>query len=394
MKTTNQLRFRVAILFMLLVALTTLVGTALAQDGSGGEQPGIIIPPDDDAKLTIKKVVVGAVPANDWVFGGSFSFTIPAAGGEATFFPGAGTYTITETAVSGYTTKVSCDSGESGGKSVTVTLSTNEVVICTFTNTGSAPPVSNASLYVSPATAGTVGGVAATPQDILYRNGTAGTWAMYFDGSDVGVTKPIAAFARLADGSLLLALKAGQSLPNGVGAVTSWDVVRFVPTSTGNSTAGTFSWYIDGSDVGLTTTGEKIDALDVLTNGRVVVSTTGGLSVPKQGGGTLSGQDEDAIAFVPTQLGATTTGSWVAYFDGTAIPGMGVEDLTGIAVDEATGNRYITILGAYTVGGVSGNGKEVLKLAPSGAPGGYTVSQLWQGPANGFNLVPSGVELP
>lgn len=180
----------------------------------------------------------------------------------------------------------------------------------------------------------------------------------------------------------------------GIGAVTSWDVVRFTPTSTGNNTAGTFSWYIDGSDVGLTTSGEKIDALDILANGRVLVSTTGGLSVPKQGGGTLGGQDEDAVAFVPAQLGATTTGSWVAYFDGTAIPGLGVEDVTGIAVDEATGNRYITILGAFTVGGVSGNGKDVLKLTPSGAPGGYSVSVHRQGPQNGFNLVPSGVELP
>jgi len=220
-----------------------------------------------------------------------------------------GTYTVSLTA-----TNANGSDGETKTAYITVT----------------APPPTP-SLYVAPATAGTVGGVAATPQDVLFRDGTAGTWAMHFDGSDVGVTKAIVAFARLSNGDLLLVLKANQSLP-GVGAVTPWDVVRFAPSSTGNNTAGTFAWYVDGSDVGLTTAAEKIDALDLLPDGRLLVSTGGALSAPKTGGGTLKTQDEDLATLTATALGATTAGTWALYFDGTAVPGLAAEDVAGAHV--------------------------------------------------------------
>lgn len=252
------------------------------------------------------------------------------------------------------------------------------------------PPPPSASLYVSPAKGGTVGGISVAPQDILYRDGTAGTWAMHFDGSDVGVTKAISAFAHLPGGDLLLVLKAGQSLP-GIGAVTPWDVVRFTPTSLGNTTAGTFSWYIDGSDVGLSGSGEKIDALEARADGRVLISTTGALSVPA-GGGTLKSQDEDLTAFTPAQLGEATTGAWALTFDGTAVPGLKGEDVAGAHMDETTGELYVSITGSFTVGGVGGNGKDVLKLTPSG--GGYTVTRHWRGGDHGFNLNIGGIELP
>jgi hypothetical protein len=206
----------------------------------------------------------------------------------------------------------------------------------------------------------------------------------------VGVTKAINAFARLANGDLLLVLKANQSLP-GVGAVTPWDVVRFSGTY-GPTTAGAFSWYIDGSDVGLTTTTEKIDAIDVLPDSRVLVSTTDLLSVPKPGGGALKSQDEDLTAFTPTTTGATTSGTWALYFNGTAITGLGAEDVAGARVDAATGDIYASIVGAFNVGGVSGNGKDVIKLHPTGS-GAYTVTMYWRGGSNGFNLNIGGLEM-
>ena len=281
-----------------------------------------------------------------------------------------GTYTVSLTA-----TNANGSDGETKTAYITVT----------------APPPPSPSLYAVPATAGSAGGVAATPQDILYRDGTAGTWAMHFDGSDVGVTKAIAAFARLSDGDLLLVLKANQSLP-GVGAVTPWDVVRFTPTSLGNTTAGTFTWHVDGSDVGLTTSAEKIDALDVLADGRVLVSTGGTLAVPKPGGGTLKSQDEDLTALTLTSVGATTSGTWALYFDGTAVPGLGAEDVAGAHVAGPGGDIYVNITGAFNVGGVGGNGKDVLKLTPAG--GSYTVTMYWRGGNNGFNLNLGGIEFP
>lgn len=249
----------------------------------------------------------------------------------------------------------------------------------------------NPLLYVSPLTAGSAGGVAVTPQDIVAQDLSDDSWAMYFDGSDVGVVKTLSAFTFLPDGDILMSFKANQVIA-GVGTFTPWDVARFTPSSLGTTTAGTFTWYVDGSDVGLTTSAEKIDALDVLADGRVLVSTAGTLAVPKVGGGTLKSQDEDLTALTLTSVGATTTGTWALYFNGTAITGLGAEDVAGAHVDEATGDLYLSILGAFKVGGISGNGKDVLLLTESG--GSYTVTGLfWRGAENGFNLNLGGIEM-
>ena len=58
-----------------------------------------------------------------------------------------------------------------------------------------------------------------------------------------------------------------------------WDVARFVPGSLGNNTAGSFEMYIDGSDVGLTKASEKIDALARQPNGTILISTYGAATV-------------------------------------------------------------------------------------------------------------------
>ena len=215
--------------------------------------------------------------------------------------------------------------------------------------------------YVSPAANVTIAGVAYTGSDILKYTRSTNTWAMFFDGSDVGVTKNVSAFAFLPGGDLLLSFAANQPLA-GLGTFAPHDVARFYPMQTGLITAGTFSWRFDGSDVGLSTTGEKIDALDALADGRLLISTTGALSVPVLG----KQQDEDVIAFTPTGVGATTTGSWAAYFDGSTVTGLAAEDVNAFWLDETTGDRYLAIVGAFNLGGVAGNGKSLVKL-PAGS---------------------------
>src|SRR5690606_33443467 len=127
------------------------------------------------------------------------------------------------------------------------------------------------------------------------------------------------AFARLPGGDWLLVFKANQPTP--AGTFTPWDIARFTPYSLGNTTGGTFSWYVDGSDVGLTASGEKIDALDALPTGQLLISTSGALAVPNPGG-TFKAQDEDLVIFYPGMLGATTSGEWDTFFNGTVVPGM------------------------------------------------------------------------
>jgi hypothetical protein len=64
-------------------------------------------------------------------------------------------------------------------------------------------------------------------------------------------TVNVDAFELMSDGSILLSLNATLSI-NPLVSVTNADIIRFTPTSLGDTTAGTFSWYFDGSDVGLT----------------------------------------------------------------------------------------------------------------------------------------------
>src|SRR5690606_35856714 len=122
----------------------------------------------------------------------------------------------------------------------------------------------------------------------------------------------IDAFDILDDNSLLFSILGTASLPT-VGSVTNADIVRFVPTSLGTTTAGTFSWYFDGSDVGLTTSGEDIDAIDRLADGRLLISTSGSASVTG-----ASGNDEDIFIFTPAAGGIgdnSSAGAWALYFD-------------------------------------------------------------------------------
>ena len=60
-----------------------------------------------------------------------------------------------------------------------------------------------------------------------------------------------------------MSFDAAITLPN-VGAVANTDIVQFNATSLGSNTAGTFSMYFNGVDVGLDTTAENIDGLAVL----------------------------------------------------------------------------------------------------------------------------------
>src|SRR5690606_24048579 len=82
------------------------------------------------------KEVVGSDRAEPWAFSGNLGDFATYAG-NVEYFPGlpAGDYTITETAVDGYTPAAACDSGETGTDSITVALEPGEIVHCTFTNT-------------------------------------------------------------------------------------------------------------------------------------------------------------------------------------------------------------------------------------------------------------------
>jgi hypothetical protein len=224
-----------------------------------------------------------------------------------------------------------------------------------------------------PNPAGTPGLTGVKTHDVVLRDEAAGTWAMHLDGSDVGLgSVAIDALARLDDGSLVISFDKNVNLPGLVGgpaglAVDRCDLVRFVPTSTGWNTAGQWHFWFDGSDVGLDNANEDIDAVDVLANGDIVLSTKSKASVQ----GISNFPSEGLLRFSPTSLGAVTAGSWHVHLDGPDV-GLsgGNENIDAVSIG-AGGRLTVSTTGNFVVGGLSGAGGDGFDFFPT-TLGSYT----------------------
>ena len=215
-------------------------------------------------------------------------------------------------------------------------------------------------LYFSLAADGTAGGVSTANEDIVAWNGSG--FSLRFDGSDVGLASfNVDAFSIVSSNEVLLSFATAGTVPGIAGTVDDSDVVRFTASSLGSTTAGSFEMYFDGSDVGLTTTGENVDAVELLPDGSLLVSTTGAFSA-----GGVGAADEDLVRFVPASLGTATAGTWSRYFDGSDV-GLSTndgEDLDAAAVD-ANGRLHLSTLGAFSVPGVAGADEDVFVFTPT-----------------------------
>ncbi len=233
---------------------------------------------------------------------------------------------------------------------------------------------------------GAAGGLAFADEDIITWAPETRTWAMLFDGSDVGLggssARDIDAFATLSDGSILLSITSASTIPD-VGSIDDSDLVRFVPASLGATTAGTFEWYLDGSDVGLTTNEENIDSLEVLADGSLVVGITG----PGDVSGATGVADHDLLRFVPVSLGTATSGAWSLWLDGSDI-GLttATEGIVGVSMPRA-GAIYVSTRGAFAVGAITGDGMDVISCSSpiiGDATTCATTELFWDGTTNGL----------
>ena len=248
------------------------------------------------------------------------------------------------------------------------------------------PPAGGEVIYVSSSSGGSVGGVSFADEDILAFDVNTAVWSKIFDGSDVGLSgagaRDVDAFHFLDDGSIILSFLGSTSIPD-VGTVDDSDLVRFVPTSLGSNTAGSFEMYFDGSDVGLTRSGEDIDSVSVTASGDLLLSTLGNFSVSG-----VSGKDEDILRFSPSSLGSNTSGSWSLEFDGSdvGLSDSSSEDVSGVWLDDATGNIYLSTLGSFSVTGAAGDGADIFVCGSptTGNNTACTFSLFWDGSLNGF----------
>ena len=173
------------------------------------------------------------------------------------------------------------------------------------------PP--DGALYVT-ASGGSVPGAGAYQKnDILKWDGAA--WSVWFDGAAEGLpaTADIIAFdvADDASGAAWLAIRQAVKLP-GLGKVQPTQIVY-------TNGATTWSLFFDGGDVGLKTTGERINGLEVLPGSvspigagclhYLLISTIAGGGVPV-GSTNVNFTGEDVLGFCLTQSGANTAGTW------------------------------------------------------------------------------------
>ena len=155
-------------------------------------------------------------------------------------------------------------------------------------------------------------------------------WNMLLDLSDLGVKGNLTNLAggwRNSD-FLLLGFAANITLPGVAEVVKPADVVLFDPSQVGPNTTGTFQLWWRGSDHQLTTTAEKLDAIDWPNWGgafRLYASTTGTAAVTKSGGGVLKLADEDIGLWGPQNI-------WERYFDHSVVAGMGAEDVIALTI--------------------------------------------------------------
>ncbi|MCP4418808.1 MAG: hypothetical protein GY805_19505, partial [Chloroflexi bacterium] len=260
-------------------------------------------------------------------------------------------------------------------------------------------PEDGQTLYLSTSYGGEVDGIAYDGEDILGFDLNSSEWSLLFDGSDVGLAyQNVTAFAWLEDGSLLLTVANDFYLSEldvparrGGKNVDNSDILRFIPETLGEETAGSWELYFDGSDVSLRSAREAIDALTVLPDGRLVISTKG---MFKADG--LITKSRGLVAFTPTSLGEATVGSWEIYFAGFGIGrrsrweiyfadyGIGRHssrnnlNITAVHQDNETGALYL----------VTTLAKDQVQVCSPAAPDEYddcTFTVFWDGVENGLD---------
>ncbi|MEQ1760930.1 MAG: phytase [Vicinamibacterales bacterium] len=250
----------------------------------------------------------------------------------------------------------------------------------------------SAVMYFSVDAAAIVGGLTVADEDVVATNGV--TFSMFFDGSDVGLdTAAIDALAVTSPNTLLLSFVNPQVVPGIAGTVDDSDLVLFTATTLGDTTAGTFSLYFDGSDVGLSTSNEDLDAVDVLPDGRLVISTKGAFDVP----GAV-GVGQDLMVFTPGSTGPTTAGTWEMYVNGIDVDlSTSGEAIDALAVDGG-GRLYLSTSGSFAVTGLTGADEDVFILAPSAlgqdTVGAYIAPLFFDGSKKKVTADLTAIDLP
>ncbi len=156
-------------------------------------------------------------------------------------------------------------------------------------------------------------------EDVIRYHGA--TYEKVLDGSDVGLRNlridAMAVIEPADDGEperFLLSFTEKGRIPGIDDRVDDSDVVLFTPTSLGEDTEGTFELFFDGSAIGLTHSGEDVDAIEV-DGGDLYFSTYGDFKL-SGAYAELKGKNEDVFVCRDATVTSCDGGAEVV-FDGS-----------------------------------------------------------------------------
>lgn len=176
-----------------------------------------------------------------------------------------------------------------------------------------------------------------------YGANTSGSYTLYFDGSDVGLDKSdedVDAIGFDASGNLLVSVNGSFNAQGVKGA--DEDLFVLNGFASGANTSGAWALYFDGSDVGLTSSGEDIYGVwSDHANSKLYLSTHNDYSVPG-----AKGNEDDIFICQYSSLGSNTACTFSIYwngesagFDQDAVDGLsiGAPPLVNECIAAATG---------------------------------------------------------
>ena len=246
------------------------------------------------------------------------------------------------------------------------------------------------ALYVTAAGGNVPGAGAYQKNDILKWNGN--TWSVWFDGAAerLPASADIMAFDVADDesGAAWLVIRQAVKLPV-VGKVQPTQIVY-------SNGATTWSLFFDGSNVGLKTTGERINGLEVLPGSAspigsgclyyLLISTVAGGGVTV-GGVNVNFTGEDVLGFCMTSMGTNTAGTWHVAFEGQA-QGLQKNNNLGVSASDDAATLYFTVKKNFT-----GDGGLVRPSQLFSYSGGVFSGPLWKAADHGLNQVVDGIDV-
>lgn len=281
------------------------------------------------------------------------------------------------------------------------------------TTTGNYNLIVSSPLLISAAAAnlgtGYVAGIPFRSEDILAWSNLGANgekWVLLVDGSDLGWKSLVNLTGLWGGTGITVGFASNQTLPRdggGTFVATPWDAVMYRLNRVGGITEATCQCDVHsvffGSNLSLSTTSEKIDALSLLSdrwyaNGGdtldLYVSTVGAASVPGPTGTTLKPADEDVYLNQMT----IASNPWFykyTFFDGSKVNGMAVEDVVAMEYDRVPSTMYLTILGTGKIAGQNVSQKDIFAVnMPAHTWGGV----VWRGADHGWNYNIDAIDYP